>query len=131
MPNNHLSNKINNIIAQVEHSSAIRKIYDQCNTDITVLTPQCIVKYLKKEEGILSCMNYIVNVIKLNISAERRKRFSDLQKVIGKYQTLTVSSVSSIADKLKTIDNSEIKKSIDEAVRKTNTSCRGLDPTYL
>jgi hypothetical protein len=49
MPNNHLSNKINNIIAQVEHSAAIRKIYNQCNEDISLLTPQRIVKYLRKE----------------------------------------------------------------------------------
>lgn len=82
MPNNHLSNKVNNIISQVEHSNAIRRIYDQCNADVSVLTPQRILRYLKKEEGILSSMNYIVNVIKLNISAERRKRFFDLQQTI-------------------------------------------------
>ena len=48
MTNNHLSNKINKIIAQVEHSAAIRKIYDQCNEDVTLLTPQKILKYLRK-----------------------------------------------------------------------------------
>lgn len=131
MPNNHLSNKINNIISQVEHSTAIRRIYDQCNVDINELTPPRIVAYLRKEEGILGSMNYIVNVIKLNISAERRKRFMDVEKVIGKYQELAVASVANIADKLKKIDNPEVKKSIDEAMKKTNTSCRGLDPSYL
>ncbi len=69
MPNNHLSNKINLIISQVEHGKAIRKIYNQCNDDISVITPQKIIKFLKEEEGILSSMNYIVNIIKLNISA--------------------------------------------------------------
>jgi hypothetical protein len=131
MPNNHLSNKVNNIINQVEHSSAIRKIYDQCNLDIEVLTPQVIVKYLKQEEGILSSMNYIVNVIKLNISAERRKRFLDLEKTIGKYQQLTLESASTISDRLKTIDSPWIKKRINDTVMKTNTNCRGLDPSYL
>lgn len=48
MPNNHLSNKVNNIISQVEHSTAIRRIYDQCNVDITELTPPRIVAYLRK-----------------------------------------------------------------------------------
>lgn len=131
MPNNHLSNKINNIITQVEHSAAIRRIYDQCNTDVSQLTPPRIVRYLQKEEGILSSMNYIVNVIKLNISAERRKRFFDLEKVIGKYQKLAVSSVATIADKLKKIESVEIKRSVDEALKRTETSCRGLDPSYL
>ncbi len=69
MPNNHLSNKVNNIISQVEHSTAIRRIYDQCNLDVSQLTPPRIIAYLRKEEGILGSMNYIVNVIKLNISA--------------------------------------------------------------
>jgi hypothetical protein len=50
-------------------------------------------------------MNYIVNVIKLNISAERRKRFLDLEKVISKYQSMTVSSANTITDKMKKIDS--------------------------
>ncbi len=33
-------------------------------------------------------MNYIVNVIKLNISAERRKRFKDTEKNIEKFQKI-------------------------------------------
>jgi hypothetical protein len=81
-PNNHLSNKINNILDQVERGEAIRKIYDKCNVDFEYLTPKRIVGFLKREEGILSSMNYLVNVIKLNISAERRKRFKDTEKTI-------------------------------------------------
>lgn len=50
-------------------------------------------------------MNYIVNVIKLNISAERRKRFWDLEKVIGKYQNMTVSSAKAITNKLIKLEN--------------------------
>lgn len=74
------------IISQVEHGKAIRKIYDHCNYDISAITPQIIVRFLKEEEGLLSSMNYIVNIIKLNISAERKKRFWDVEKTISKYQ---------------------------------------------
>jgi hypothetical protein len=131
MPNNHLSNRINHLIAQAEHSAAIRSIYDQCNADVSQLTPQRIVRYLREEEGVLSAMNYIVNVIKLNISAERRKRFLDLEKVIGKYQAMAVASVAGIADRLKRVGSPSIKRSVDEALRRTDTSCRGMDPSYL
>jgi len=50
---------------------------------------------------LLGSLNYIVNVIKLNISAERRKRFKDNEKDIVKFQTLIQEGVMNISTKLK------------------------------
>jgi hypothetical protein len=57
------------VIGEVEHGVVIKKIYDKCDTDISKVTPNKIISILKKYPGILSTMNYIVNIIKLNISA--------------------------------------------------------------
>lgn len=85
----------------MERGEAIRKIYDKCNVDFEYLTPRRIVGFLKREEGILSSMNYLVNVIKLNISAERRKRFKDTEKTIERFQHLIKGSAGRICDRLK------------------------------
>jgi hypothetical protein len=86
---------------------------------------------LKNEEGILSNMNYIVNVIKINISAERRERFKDLEKTLDKYQSMTIDSAKKITSQLKVIDNHEMKNSINNSIKKANVSCRGLNEVYL
>lgn len=88
MPNNHLSHKIESVIDQVEHSDIMFKIFRKCNLDLSYFTSTRIVSILKKFPGILGTMNYIVNVIKLNISAERRKRFKDTEKNIEKFQKI-------------------------------------------
>jgi hypothetical protein len=77
LPNNHLANKIEAVITQVKFGEAIFNIFKKSDSDRSYFTPSRIVKIIKKCEGILGTMNYIVNVIKLNISAERRKRFKD------------------------------------------------------
>ena len=46
LPNNHLSNKINNLISQVEHSELMAKIYKKCNVDIDYFDPIRIVEIL-------------------------------------------------------------------------------------
>jgi len=51
--------------------------------------------------------------------------------VINKYQSIAVTSVADIADKMKKIGSPEIKKSIEETVKRTDIKCRGMDPSYL
>lgn len=46
LPNNHLSNKIQNLINQAEHSDYIAKIYRKCNIDISYFDPIRIVDIL-------------------------------------------------------------------------------------
>jgi hypothetical protein len=40
-------------------------------------------------------------------------------------------SANSVSDKMKRIDSLGLKKSVSEAVKRTDTSCRALDPSYL
>jgi hypothetical protein len=88
LPNNHLSNKINVLIGQVEHGEMVMKIYKKSKTNARFFDPKMIVAILKKCPGILSIMNYIVNIIKLNISAERKKRFEDRERTIESYERI-------------------------------------------
>lgn len=105
LPNNHIANKVNTVISQVEHGTVIKKIYDKCDTDITQITPNKIITILKNYPGILSTMNYIVNIIKLNISAERRKRFVDVEKTIGKFTSIIAQRKEEVCNKIKVFDN--------------------------
>ena len=83
-----MANKISTLINQVESGETIAKIYKKCNADIFYFKPQLIVSILTKNHGILATMNYIVNIIKLNISAVRRKRFTDTEKTINMFQKI-------------------------------------------
>ena len=76
------------MVNQVEHNDMVTKIYHKANTSIKYFRPDRIVAILKSCPGILGTMNYIVNVIKLNISAERRKRVIDQEKKVRDYQVI-------------------------------------------
>lgn len=73
---------------QVEHGDIILKLFNRCKKGKQTISFSDIVKILKKCPGILGTMNYLVNVIKLNISAERRKRVKDIEKNISNYQSV-------------------------------------------
>lgn len=76
-------------------------------------------------------MNYIVNIIKLNISAERRKRFKDVEKTISKFQDMTISSVDAISKKMMAIEDQSIKNNIKSTLNNACTKSTGLNPVYL
>lgn len=64
----------------------VSKVYQKANKSLKYFRPDRIVAILKSCPGILGNMNYIVNVIKLNISAERRRRLIDQEKKVRDYQ---------------------------------------------
>lgn len=76
-------------------------------------------------------MNYIVNVIKLNISAERRKRFKNVEKVISKFQSLIQERAIAICGNFKNIEDRTIKNDIKTTLESTDISCLGLNSDYI
>ena len=76
------------MVNQVEHSNMVSKIYLKANKSTKYFRPDRIVAILRSCPGILGNMNYIVNVIKLNISAERRRRVVDQEKKVRDYQEI-------------------------------------------
>lgn len=90
----------------------ITRVYTRSNFELSYFDPRRIVGILKKCPGILSTMNYIVNIIKLNVSGERRKRFRDTEKTIGKFQKLIQEGSANVCTRLKNIEDSGLKQKI-------------------
>ena len=76
-------------------------------------------------------MNYIVNIIKLNISAERRKRVKDRENNILQYQKIIKITNHSICDKLKKTEDEELKKNIWRSLNGSQGESLAMNQAYI
>lgn len=76
-------------------------------------------------------MNYLANIIKLNVSAERRKRFQTTEQNIIKFQELIKGRNREVCNQLKKTEDLALRKNIFESLSNSKFQCPGMKPSYI